>query len=277
MSVWLSTRRDPQHGPPVIDSSTQKDPRHPVSHDSSPDQIEALPRAEPAPLAVAAALLDVVGRRLAPGGGAWLEGAADELRAPLDQEAFATVYTVAARRVGKAPVALDAADVAYLACAGVAWVPAHWGTDELARAVLLLRAAAALAEPAFASLVEECYARGDNRERQAVLRSLALLPAPVRFLALAVDACRTSIQPVFEAIACENPYPAAYFPELHFNQMVLKALFVGVALRRVVGLEGRTTAELRRMAADYASERRAAGRTVPPDIDDLLHQRGCPS
>jgi len=248
-----------------------------VSHDSSRDQIEALPLAEPAPLAVAAALLDVVCRQLAPGGGEWLEGAAEALRAPLDQEAFATVYTVAARRVGKAPVALDAADVAHLACAGVAWVPAHWGTDELARAVLLLRAAAALAEPAFASLVEECYARGDNRERQAVLRSLALLPAPVRFLALAVDACRTSIQPVFEAIACENPYPAAYFPELPFNQMVLKALFVGVALRRVVGLEGRITAELRRMAADYASERRAAGRTVPPDIDDLLHQRGRPS
>jgi hypothetical protein len=71
---------------------------------------------------------------------------------------------------------------------------------------------------------------------------------------------------VFEAIACENPYPAAHFPELNFNQMVLKALFTGVALERVIGLDGRVTPELARMANDYASERRAAGRSVPADI-----------
>ena len=69
------------------------------------------------------------------------------------------------------------------------------------------------------------------RERQAVLRVLALLPEPARFLAIALDACRTSTQPVFEAIACENPYPAAYFPEASFNQMVLKAVFTEVAAR----------------------------------------------
>ena len=56
-----------------------------------------------------------------------------------------------------------------------------------------------------------------------------------------------------EAIACENPYPARYFPELNFNQMVLKALFTGVALARIIGCDGRVTSELSRMAADYAS------------------------
>ena len=48
--------------------------------------------------------------------------------------------------------------------------------------------------------------------------------------------------------------------------MVLKALFNEVALSRIAGLAGRRNAELTRMAADYASERRAAGRTVPADI-----------
>ncbi len=83
----------------------------------------------------------------------------------------------------------------------------------------------------------------------------------------AVDACRTSIQPLFEAIACDNPYPAGHFPELNFNQMVLKALFNGVALSRIVGLQGRLNPEMSRMAGDYAAERRAAGRAVPADID----------
>jgi hypothetical protein len=82
----------------------------------------------------------------------------------------------------------------------------------------------------------------------------------------AVEACRTNAQVIFEAIACDNPYPFRYFPELNFNQMVLKALFIGSPLARVIGLEERITSELIRMAEDYASERRAAGRPVPEDI-----------
>ena len=131
---------------------------------------------------------------------------------------------------------------------------------------LLVKAADRAGEAELVPLVEDLYRRGENRERQSVLRSLPLLPRPERFLALAVDSCRTSVQPIFEAIACENPYPAAFFPELNFNQMVLKALFIEVALERILGLERRITPELRRMAKDYASERAAAGRSVPRDI-----------
>jgi hypothetical protein len=77
------------------------------------------------------------------------------------------------------------------------------------------------------------------------------------------------VVPVFEAIACENPFPAAQFPELHFNQMALKAVFLGVALARMLGLAERRTPELARMAEDFAAERRAAGRTVPADLSLL--------
>jgi hypothetical protein len=70
---------------------------------------------------------------------------------------------------------------------------------------------------------------------------------------------------VFEAIACDNAYPAKYFPDAAFFQMVLKALFVGAPLGKVVGLRERTTDELARMVDAYASERRAAGRPVPDD------------
>ena len=80
------------------------------------------------------------------------------------------------------------------------------------------------------------------------------------------DTCRTNILPLFESLACENPYPARYFPELHFNQMVLKAMFNSVALARIVGLPERRNAELSRMSTDYAAERTAAGRSVPADI-----------
>ncbi|HLV01258.1 MAG TPA: EboA domain-containing protein, partial [Acidobacteriota bacterium] len=69
-----------------------------------------------------------------------------------------------------------------------------------------------------------------------------------------------------EAIACRNPYPARYFPELNFNQMVLKCLFVGVEIHRIVGLGERFNPELSRMCNDYVDEREAAGRSVPVEV-----------
>ncbi len=93
------------------------------------------------------------------------------------------------------------------------------------------------------------------------------------FCSTIIDACRTNILPLFEAVACENPYPAQHFPERNFNQLVLKALFNGVALSRVVGLASRLNADLTRMAGDYADERRAAGRAVPADIGLAMQNR----
>jgi hypothetical protein len=46
----------------------------------------------------------------------------------------------------------------------------------------------------------------------------------------------------------------------------MKALFTGAPLRRIHALPSRLNAELRRMARDFAAERRAAGRPVPEDI-----------
>jgi hypothetical protein len=102
------------------------------------------------------------------------------------------------------------------------------------------------------------------------LRVLSYLPDPESFLELAGDACRSSVQGVFEALACENPYPARHFPEAAFNQMVLKAVFTGAALVRICDLDRRINRELVRMAEGYASERRAAGRSVPADVERLV-------
>jgi hypothetical protein len=52
--------------------------------------------------------------------------------------------------------------------------------------------------------------------------------------------------------------------------MVLKAIFIEVPVSRIEGLAQRRGPELERMARDYASERRAAGRPVPSDIDLVL-------
>jgi hypothetical protein len=204
----------------------------------------------------------------------WLTGAIATTRAPVDRSGFAAAFALAARQAGRAAPAPTPAAVARLGAAGVTWPIRPWGLDGLTRAALLLHAASGLSPGELETLVEECFLRGDTRERQAVLRTLALLPDPARFVPLGVEACRTSVQPVFEAIACENPFPARHFPESSFNQMVLKAIFIEVPVGRILGLDGRITPELRRMAADYASERRAAGRSVPEDVAYLLGENG---
>jgi hypothetical protein len=143
----------------------------------------------------------------------------------------------------------------------------RWTREDAGRATLLLARALAPGDHArLQAAVIECYERGDSSEQQSWLRSTALLPEPERLLPVVIDACRTNILPLFEAVACENPYPTRHFPEPNFNQMVLKALFNNVALSRIVGLPARRNPDLTRMAADYASERRAAGRSVPSDI-----------
>ncbi|MFQ5829346.1 MAG: EboA domain-containing protein [Candidatus Methylomirabilia bacterium] len=213
---------------------------------------------------------DLLHRRAVPPGREWFERVAAAAGPSFDRGAFIQSFTAVARRLGKAPLGLAREEISRLRAHGIDWPMDRWGLDELGRATLLLVVAVHLRDAALEELVEECYRQGDNRERQAVLRALPLLPAADRLLPLGVDACRTHIQPLFEAIACENPYPTAHFPELNFNQMVLKALFTGVALERIVGLEGRVTPELTRMAKDYVSERRAAGRSVPPDIWHLI-------
>ncbi len=179
------------------------------------------------------------------------------------REALLIEFAAAARRAGKKPLVLPADTVAWLAAAGVDWPPAE-RSDDLYRVALLVGASSGGDDDL--ALLAECFRTGDNEERRAVLRALPFMPEPARFVALAVDACRTNVVPIFEAIACENPFPARHFPDLHFHQMVLKAVFMGVRLPRVLGLAARVTPELARMGDDYAAERRAAGRSVPEDL-----------
>lgn len=145
-----------------------------------------------------------------------------------------------------------------------------WTLVDIARASLLLAALEARPSADHVALVEELYRTGSQSEQESLLRALAALPSPERFRELAISACRTNSRDVFTAVAGDNPYPAEHFPELSFNQLVLKALFLGMPIRRIRGLEKRATSELARMASAYESERRAAGRPIGDDVEYLI-------
>jgi hypothetical protein len=206
--------------------------------------------------------LDLVGRHAAEPGRSWFLERYGRPQA-IDLQA---AYAGAGRRLGMAPCTPTPEERASLDAAGLP-LPEGWPLSALGRAALLVRLCELLAPAEHVAAVVGQFRTGDNAEREALLHTLPLLPKAERFVELAIEACRTHVQSVFEAIACENPYPARFFPEANFNQLVLKAFFTGVAVHRIEGLRGRRTPELIRMANAYASERRAAGRSVPDDLD----------
>jgi hypothetical protein len=204
---------------------------------------------------------NLVSKRASPEAAAWFSLRYDQL----DRATFGVAYAGAGRRLGMEPFEPSSADRADLTDNGIP-IPLGWPLSGIGRTALLIEMCARLAAEEHVALVTGLFKTGDNAERAALLRALTCLPGPERFVDVAVDACRSSVQSVFEAIACENPYPARFFPELNFNQLVLKAFFTEVPVRRIVGLDARRSPELVRMAEGYASERRAAGRSVPADL-----------
>ncbi|MER6128057.1 EboA domain-containing protein [Streptomyces sp. NPDC001795] len=178
----------------------------------------------------------------------------------------------AATRIAAEPSAIRALFPAARRRCGHARLDAHWTTDEAARAVLLT--ALPLQGRALADEVAGLYRHGDPAEQRAVLRTLPLLGSPAAgpgddplgevALSLVREALRGNDTSVIEAAL--GPYAAAHLPDAEYRQAVLKCVFYEIPLARIFGLHARTDAELARMLADFAHERIAAGRDVPPDI-----------
>ncbi|MEM6290044.1 MAG: EboA domain-containing protein [Myxococcota bacterium] len=208
-----------------------------------------------------AQLLELLQRVGPPAAAEWL----DETLASLDlnsERAVRIAVARCARKVGPGP--LEPLDATGLPPA----VSAQWCLQDVARAVLVLRFFAARGDEA-AKPFDGWARRGEQGEQASFFRMLSLLPGPERFVELAVEGCRTNSEVVFGAIALQNAFPAAHFPELNFNQLVLKTIFMGLPVPEIEGLAGRVNEDLVGMARDYASERNAAGRSVPTDIASL--------
>ncbi|GBD44940.1 hypothetical protein HRbin40_02435 [bacterium HR40] len=204
-------------------------------------------------------------RRASPEGAAWF---AETLAALLHHPSDRALYFAlgfAPRRLGKADLALGEEELAQAAAVRPGWDPSDWSIDQAARLAFLL-ARFDGDEAAFARLLETLFVTADIGELVCFYRGLPLYPGPQLLLARAREGARTSMRPVFEAVAHRNPYPAEHFDEAAWNQMILKALFIGSRLWPIQRLDERRNPELARMLLDYAHERRAAGRPVDPEL-----------
>ncbi|MFF2654585.1 EboA domain-containing protein [Streptomyces sp. NPDC058045] len=118
------------------------------------------------------------------------------------------------------------------------------------------------------------YQQGSAAERRAVLQALPALVEGPQALHLVEDALRTNDTRLVAAAL--GPYAAAQLPPHAWRHAVLKCLFTGVPVDAVAGLARRAAGdtELARMLDDYAAERTAAGREVPPALHRVLTLTG---
>lgn len=110
----------------------------------------------------------------------------------------------------------------------------------------------------------------EMNELVALYSALPLFSFPEKWLFRATDAVRSNIGFVLDAIALKNPYPAKYFPEAAWNQLILKTIFNDKPIHLIVGLEKRANPKLALTLSDFAHERWAAGRSVAPQVWRLV-------
>jgi len=183
----------------------------------------------------------------------YLYKSAKEICAGTTRQRFCALFSMASRYAKRTPVLNPKTTN------GVCL--ASWNQLELLRVALLLTRQD-LSDDHFPAEFEALFRFADEGESSALYRAICLLPDPARFVWRAGEGCRSNMLPIFNAVALDSPFPAKYFDDTAWNQLVMKAVFVETQIYRIQGLDNRLSPELTRMALDFAAERKSAGRTL---------------
>ncbi|MEO1066976.1 MAG: EboA domain-containing protein [Pseudomonadota bacterium] len=195
----------------------------------------------------------------------WLAAQADKIEKSNTSQAFDIAFGMIPRKLGKADLILSADDLAAANDVRNGWDPSDWTVDIAARVAMLVEASEKAPDeflPRFKSIDQTA----DLGERLALFKGLPLYAAPENLVDCAALGLRTNIRAEFEAIAHKNPFPAENFDDNIWNNMVLKALFIGAILDPILGLDKRANAELATILRDYGHERWAAERPISPEL-----------
>ncbi len=197
-------------------------------------------------------------------GRAWFRGALDDVSRASNDRPLGIAIGLAPRRLGKAGLSLGADDLDAAARLRNGLDPAGWSVDQLARIALMV--ASYRDDAGFVASLDRFCATAEVNELIALYRGFPLYPAAALIEPRAREAIRSGMKPVFEAVAHGNPYPGEVFAEQDWNQMVVKAIFIGASLWPIQGLDRRGNPELARMLVALVQERAAAGRSISSEV-----------
>ncbi|WP_448204823.1 EboA domain-containing protein [Azospirillum sp. sgz302134] len=200
-----------------------------------------------------------------PAGVDWLDNVRDVVNEGAMDGAFLNAFAAVPRHVGQAPLRLTREDREDAAKARPGWHPHRWTADVAARATLLLSYDDSTYE-AYADMLTGLLKLGRIETSATLYRCLPLLPYPERHVSWATAASRSDHRALFEALAVRNPYPTERFDEAAWNSLIMKAVFLGVPLFEVEGLERRANHVLAHELRDFAQQRAAAGHAPGPAV-----------
>jgi len=196
---------------------------------------------------------------------AWFRAAINGIASTADDRSLGVAIGLAPRRLGKADLSLPAVDMGRVQALRPGLDLSDWSVDQLAR-VAFMAASHRNDDASFAQRFDTFCTTAGISELIALCRGLPIYPNQALFEPRAREAIRSGMKPVFEAVAHRNPYPRETFAEEAWNQMVVKAFFIGSTLWPIQGLDERANPRLARMLVGLAQERWAAGRVVSSEM-----------
>ncbi|WP_432560510.1 EboA domain-containing protein [Granulicoccus sp. GXG6511] len=196
----------------------------------------------------------------------WLDQVTAEIAE--DPQRIERHFPAVGRKVGRAPLHPDIDPQAL-----------RGSVDDVARAGLVTTVVDTADPATAAQILTNLYRHGDDAERRGVMRGLAAINAPESLVATGIelvnDALRTNDPRLVAAAMGE--FAGRHLPSVEWRGGVLKCLFMEIPLVALAAVEDRRDADLKVQAENLATERRAAGRTLSPDLTALIDDRPIPA
>ena len=142
----------------------------------------------------------------------------------------------------------------------------NWDLQQLCRSLLMTH----LPLHKNIEIVKNLAEMAAIKELVCLYKGLYFLNNAQDFVLLVQEGIRTNMVAVFDAIALGNPFVTKYLPIDAWNQLVLKAVFMGRPLHQIIDLDLHKNEKLALMVHDYIHERWSAGRLVSPEIWRLV-------
>lgn len=180
-----------------------------------------------------------------------------------DLQQFVVGFSAMPRKTGRRTLALLDAEHTMVQTIRPGLTLRHWTVDRLSRVWLMLHLPAENRDRYIAA-IEQLFPTAEMNELVALYSALPLLAYPAAWRARCAEGIRNNISDVLESIMCDNPYAAENLDEPAWNQLVLKAIFTEKPIHRIIGLDARANQTLAHTLSDFAHERWAAHRRVPP-------------
>jgi hypothetical protein len=179
---------------------------------------------------------------------------------------FILFYSLVFRFISNDVIEWDSKELQYLIEQYPYFSESQWNKQSLCRALLMANLPAKNSKAILKNLFETCSVK----EQVDFYKSLFFLEKADTFVSLAEEGVRTNVTDVFDAIALNNPYAANFLSEEAWNQLVLKAIFMGRPLYKIYNIFERKNQKLALVLNDYIQERWSAGRTVSPEVWQLM-------